>query len=237
MTNTHDYAEKIALLLRKAEGAANEEEAAAYFAMASKLQLKKQISDSEIRAAGQDVPIDELDTMRVSGLDKGAAYIKAKRDMVSGLARIFHCRVTMASDRSFMDLHGHTTDMAFVQAMYDSLCVQMLTMMTQAGPGDRSFKTSFAHGYAYRVVARVGAARASQENEAADTPGTAIMLRDRLVDVEKYFADRFSGMKLRAGYRNRSMRSAAGMAAGAAAADRADLGQRRVAPTRRAIGG
>lgn len=236
MTTTTNYADKIAKLLAKAENTTNEHEAAIYLAKASQLQLEKQISDSDLRAAqGENVPTDDLVTKIVAGLPKGAGYIKAKRDLVYGLASVFNLKVTIAADRSEVRLYGHTTDFEFVQSLFNSLILQMESAMARAR-GDRSFKTSFAHGYVNRVIARLREARHGQESEAVvESPGTALVLRDRSLIVTDYFNSQFGGRKLGSSYKNRSIRSTAGIIAGDAAGRNARLGQPEIR-TRRELG-
>jgi hypothetical protein len=241
-TNSFDYADKIAKLLKMAEGAPNEEMAANYMAKASELQLQHMIADSDIRQAEKG-PQDNLARHFVRGLDKNAGYIKAKRDIVYGLAVIFHCKVTIAKDRSSVALYGFQSDIDFIQTLSDSLQIQMMRHMETAAhtmpryESARTWRTSFAHGFADRVVARLRASRASQEAEAGtNTPGTALVLRDRSQAVAAYFDDIFAGKKLGASYKNRSIRSANGLIAGDAAGSLADLGGKAVRNTsRRAI--
>jgi hypothetical protein len=230
MTN-FDYTAKIAGLLAKAAGTTNEDEAATYRAKASELMLKMQIDQADLDRALKDrqpTP-EEIIPHVVLGLQKGAYVIKAKRDIVFGLAPLFNCRVTIAADRSSVKLYGYESDVQFVQALMSSLIVQLDGQLASM-PGDRSFKTSFAHGFASRVVARMRNARYIQEAEAdVSTPGTALMLIDRKGNVDKFVENYYTGTKLRSSYKNRSIRSAAGVYAGQAAGDRADIGQTRIA--------
>lgn len=236
---TKNYPDLINKLLAKANGTDNELEASTYLAKASALQLEHMISDSDLRAAqGEAAPVDELNAYAVKNLPKGGGYIKARRDIVFGLASIFHCRVTIAPDRSVVRLYGHQSDIDFIQALYDSLSIQMLRHMETDAPRgvDRSWRTSFAHGWVARVVTRLRAARSTQETEASSaTPGTAIVLRSRDVAVQDFFSRQMGGAKLRASYKNRSVRSAAGLYAGDAAGMRADLGGRALGTTRREL--
>lgn len=243
-TPRHDYADKIAKMLAAAESYAQqglEDAAAAYNAKASQLQLEMMIADSDIRAAARGaVPVDELGHQAVQGLPKGAGYIKAKRDLIFGLANIFHLRTTIAHDRSSVQIYGHETDRKFVQQLFDSLVLQLHSHMEydakKWGTADRRWRTSYAHGWVNRVIARLKASRAAQETQAAETPGTELVLRDRSAAVKTYFDDLFAGQRLRSSYKNRSVGSAAGYLAGGEAANRAALGGKAVGSTRRELG-
>lgn len=230
-----DYAGKIASLIAKAEATTFEAERDAFLAKASELQLKWMISDSDVRASrdAKDVT-DDLIRTTAEGVAKNSAFVKAKRDLLTGLCSIFHVRVTIYSDRSGITLFGFSSDVAFVKQLHASLVVQMLAAMERENVRDRSFRTSFAHGYAGRVVQRLQEARTRQESDASsDVPGTAIVLRDRRVQVQRYFEEQLSGVRLRPGYKNRSVRSGQGYVAGCAAGDAANLGQTSVADDRR----
>lgn len=229
-----DYAGKIAALLAKAEATAFEPERDALLSKASELQLKWMISDSDVRASKDRKDVsDYLMRCAAEGVVKNSAFVKAKRDLLTGLCSIFHVKITIYTDRSVMNLFGFASDVAFVKQLHASLVVQMLAAMEQQAHGlnsrDRSWKTSFAHGYAQRVVYRLQQARRTQEAEASSTDaGTALVLRDRSTQVQAYFDEQLSGVKLRSGYKNRSIRSRDGLSAGSAAGDRADLGGTKV---------
>lgn len=234
-----DYAAKIAALIAKAEATPFEAERDALLAKASEIQLKLMISDSDVRASQDRKNVtDDLVRTAAEGVDKNSAFVKAKRDLLSGLCEIFHVKITIYRDRSGMTLFGFASDVSFVKQLHASLVVQMLAAMEREPSRDRSFKTSFAHGYAQRVVFRLQQARRSQEEQAQeDRPGTALVLRDRSTQVQAYFDEQLSGVRLRQGYKNRSVNSRHGLAAGTSAGDRADLGGTRVGTSRRgAIG-
>lgn len=235
MTN-FDYTAKIAALLAMASDPSLSEEAAAnYRAKASQLQLEKQITDADINRAGKS-PEDELGRSVVIGLEKRANVVKAKRDILSGIAPLFNIRVTIAHDRSFMHMHGFESDRKFVQAMFDSLVIQLDGQLAQMR-GDRSFKTSFAHGFANTVVSRLRAARRMQETDAASsTPGAELVLRNRKQLADEFYEGFYAGGRMRTSYKNRSIRNAAGLQAGAIAGNRADIGNTRIENTRKSIG-
>ncbi|MGD9729243.1 MAG: hypothetical protein AB7L09_22035 [Nitrospira sp.] len=233
-----DRAATIAKLLATAESFAregNETTAQAYIDRASQLQLKYMIEDSDIRqAAGKDRVEEKLVSVRVRGVDKGSQFIKARRELVTGLAFVFHCQITLTTDRARMSLWGYESDVQFVQTLFNSLSIQMISLMdddvrrTYRRPVDRSWRTSFAHGYARRVYARLKASRAAQETEAGTTtPGASLVLRSRSEAVQAWFGQQ-AGLRRGSVYKNTSTRSADGYYAGQAAGDRADIGNVRV---------
>lgn len=221
MTN-FDYTSKVAALLAKAAGTSNEDEAATYRAKASELMLKMQIDEADVARAGKQQTPEQIITRVVIGLKKGAFAIKARREIIYWIARLFNVRTTIASNRSYVQLYGYESDVMFVQALFSSLTMQ-LDMLLGHMAGDRSFKTSFAHGFARRVGERMQLSRKGQESEAeTSTPGTAIMLRDRKADVDTWFSGNVQTRG--SSYKNTSIRSGAGYMAGDAAGARADLG-------------
>lgn len=238
---TTPHASKIAALLATAESFAaegNEQAAASYMQKAMELQLRHQLSDEDIRSAGSDhAPSDQLVTKIVIGVAKGSAYVKAKRDLVTGVGQIFNVRVALYSDRSGMLFYGFESDVTFVQTLVSSIIIQLESAVAQTG-GDRSFKTSFAHGYVYRVLRRLREAHtATRVTVEADRPGTDIVLRDRATAVAEYVDVQLGGGRRGPVYTNRSIRDGAGLAAGDRAGMTADLGQTRVTGGRKAIGG
>lgn len=244
MTTTRfDYADKIAKLLAMAEGATNEDMAANYLTKASDLRLRMMISDEDIRRAGGADRKSEDMIKKIVLRDKHAAYVKARRELMTWLASIYNARITMASDRSFMCLYGFESDIAFIEQMYASLILQLATHMkndqarrVNDGASTRSWQTSYAHGWVGRVAQRLRDARQRQEHDVvAEVAGTALVLRDRGVAVTKYFADNTG--KLGSGYKNRSIRSQSGMLAGHAAGNRADIGATRLGGQRAQLDG
>lgn len=105
-----------------------------------------------------------------------------------------------------------------------------LAAATEAGKGNRapSYLASFITGYGAAVAERISARRCEVINA---TPGAEIILASRTQAVEKLYADR-----LAAHTRSRTVDplNAAGLAAGRAAGQRADLGDTRLGPTGRA---
>jgi hypothetical protein len=250
MIMAHDYADKIAKLLKMAEDPSiSEEMAANYLTAASELQLKLQLSDADIRAAGGAKNVtDELTTRNVL-TDKHGNYVKARRELMFGLAKIFNVRATMYTDRSAIILYGFESDIDFVTQMYTSIVIQLRGHMNLdwawvAVPkppwyikeNKRTWCTSYAHGYIARVIERIRHSRRDQENEVrVSTPGAELVLFDRKQAVTKFYDDELSGVKLRASYKNTSINNRDAMVSGYRAGDRADIGHTRVGGQARQI--
>jgi hypothetical protein len=242
MTKPHDYASKIAKLLAMAEDPGiTEEMAANYLAKASELQLSMTISDAQIRAAaGSNHAPEEMFTNVMVLRMKNAPYIKARRELMTGLAFLYNVRPTLAADRSFMGLWGFESDIAFVQQMYTSIELQLANHMDVdwreyiGSDNARAWKVSFAHGYVGRVLDRLRHARSKNVSE---TVGAALVVRDRGEMVQRHYETATAGIvSNRAVYKNTSVNSRDGVTAGYRAGNRADIGNTRVGgDTRRHI--
>lgn len=153
--------------------------------------------------------------------------------------------------RAKMRVWAYESDLRFITTLYTSLLVQMETMMAAdergqgfareavaalGGSGRRTgaqaWWTSYAHGWTDRIWSRLQEIEIRNKQGAeTSAPGTAIVLRDRNALVEQRFAEIYpNSKKFRA---PRSDNSVAGRQAGRAAANRADLGQTRVATGQR----
>jgi hypothetical protein len=237
MANVMNYASKIAKLLAMAEDPnISEEMAANYLAKASEWQLSMTISDADIRAAGGSKNVTEIFSSIKMLAMKNAPYIKARRELLTGLAFLYNCRPTLATDRSFMRIWGFESDLRFIEQMYTSIDLQLANHMAVewreyiGNDPARSWKVSFAHGYVGRVVDRLRDARARQTRAAtADSPGTALVLRDRGEMVEHHYKSATDGL-VRGGsvYKNTSVNSRDGVVSGYRAGNRADIGNTRV---------
>jgi hypothetical protein len=142
-----------------------------------------------------------------------------------------------------MALWGFESDLAFVQQMYTSIELQLGNHMNVewreyiGGDNARAWKVSFAHGYVGRVLDRLRYARRDQEARAtADSPGTALVLRDRGEMVQHAYEDATAGIvSNRSVYRNTSVNSRDGVVAGYRAGNRADIGATRLGTNSRQI--
>jgi hypothetical protein len=246
-------ADKIQKLLALAESeaaAGNEAARDTLIAKASALQLKYAIEDAMLQAAGK-AGTDELVEADFC-TESNTPLIKAKRQLINGLALNNRGNAVMLGDfkpkrgggrrwdnRAKVRVYAHQSDLDFITALYNSLLIQMQTMMAAdernrfigSSPAERKLVASWRVSYAYAWVARVleRIREAKQRNEVAaeaGQPGTALVLRDRTAIVEAHVAGLFPKLG-KAKYRHDD-HSQAGRLAGRAAAERADLGGTKV---------
>lgn len=234
-----DWTEKIRALLELAENESTEEARATFLEKAQALMLTHRIDEATARASGK-TNVGSVDGQIWFREEKTSLLIKAKRELLSGLAILNNCKVIShgPSGRDYMTLVGFESDRKAVSLMFASIMLQLQTdMATQerfnrVSGTLRGWRVSFAHGYGRRVYARLRDAQARQmASHESTTPGTALVLRDTSALV----ADRFQQMfpdtinrKTKLSINNR-----AGYAAGDAAGYRADLGGSRVGGTPR----
>jgi hypothetical protein len=234
-----DWTEKIRALLELAENESTEEARATFLVKAQELMVKHSIDEAMIRAAGGN-EIGGVDGEIWFREDKTSLLIKAKRELLSGLANLNRCKLIShgKSGRDYMTLVGFESDRKAVAMMFTSVMLQLQTdMSTQERLGRvsgplRGWRVSFAHGYGRRVYARLRDAQARQMASATDArPGSALVLRDQSALV----ADRFQQMFPNTISRKTSLsiNNREGYAAGDAAGYRADLGGFRVGGTDR----
>jgi hypothetical protein len=241
------------LALAESEAAAGNEGARdTLIEKASALQLKYAIEDAMLAAAGQ-AGTDEL-THADFCTESNTPLIKAKRQLINGLAQYNRGQALMMGEwktqatgkkagqmkydrRAKIRVYAHRSDLDFITALYNSLIIQMQTMMatdeklaaevTRTGGVPAAWRVSYAYGWVNRVLDRIREAK--QRNEAAaeaDRAGTALVLRDRSQLVHDHIEAQFG--KLRTTRYRRDDHSDAGRRAGRAAADRADLGGKKV---------
>lgn len=247
-------AAKIQALLAQAEGEAalgNEGARDTFLEKAAALQLKYAIDDAMLAVGAQNK--DEL-TEADFCIESNTPLIKAKRQLINGLAHWNRGKAIMMGDfkdkrgggrrwdkRAKVRVYAHESDLQFITMLYNSLILQMQTMMANderkildsyrppARPSAAmaSWRVSYAYGWVDRVLGRIGEAALRNESEAeSGQPGTALVLRDRSQIVKDHVANQFGPLK-KTNYRIDD-KDASGRQAGRAAAERADLGQTKV---------
>lgn len=242
------------LALAEAEAAAGNEGARdTLLERASALQLKYAIEDAMLQAQ-HGVTTDQIITADFC-TESNTPLIKAKRQLINELAYLYRGKAVMLGEwktkkdggnkydkRAKIRVWAHQSDLDFITALYNSLLIQMQTMMAadeakvavelaQYGVPPKTriagWRVSYAYGWVGRVVARLREAKQRTEGTAETSqPGTALVLRDRTQLVVDQVVSLYPSL------RNTSYRvddkDPAGRAAGRAAAERADLGHRRV---------
>jgi hypothetical protein len=234
--------DKIQKLLAQAEGTSHEGEASAFLAKAQELQEAYLIEQHELIRDGQ-AKAEEIGFI-VTLEGKSTPLIKAKRELMWGLAALNRCMSTMAHDRSYVRIYGFESDRELVLAMFNSIMMQLQTAMpiaertdynTFSGPV-KGWRVSFAHGYVRRVLERLNDAqmRRNQDAQAASTPGAELVLVNRAELVKNYLNDNVSTRK-NSGYRTDAAGNEAGYASGDRHGATADLGGTRIGGGRQAI--
>ena len=242
------YAAKIAALLAKAESTTSEAERDALIEKATALQLKYVIDSAMlgVAQAGQRPKPEEIISAKFCE-ERNTPLIKAKRELINGIALTNRCRPLIGVGRAYIIVYGFESDVQFVQGLYNALIIHMQRSLAEeerrAGFGTvrggrkelAAFRVSFAHAYARRIYARLLEIQKSQAQQADnETPGAALALRDRGAEVARYVKP-LSGRA--STYPSGANANAAGAVAGSSAADRADLGRKRVGEANRpAIG-
>lgn len=253
-TTQAQAARRIAALLASAEDAAkagNDALRDSFLDKATALQLQYVIDDAMV--TGQRQPTTETVDTEDFCTESNTPLIKAKRELIAGLAGLYRGRVVMLGEwttakgtgkpkwnkRAKVRVWAHTSDLAFIRAMYTSLLLQLNTEMArderratenmalghllQTG----AWRTSYAHSYVARVVQRLYDVKQRQEETVRDTaPGAALALRDRAGTVSRVVDETHTNLR-QTKYKIEN-NNAAGRAAGHEAANRADLGGRRV---------
>jgi hypothetical protein len=214
---------KIRALLAKAESTTFPEEAESLSAKAQELMARHRIDralvdvgDATSGPVGRRIWLDD-------------PYADAKAQLLAEVAAANRCRAVLMSRIGCSHLIGFPADLDMTELLHTSLLVQATRAMAAAGPQvdrrgrsrTRSFRQSFLIAYAWRIGARLGEASASTENEVDVERGGDLLpvLARREAQVDEAMATVFpktSPMRT-------SASNAAGWAAGAAAADLADL--------------
>ena len=191
-----DWADKIRKVLAKAEDpAATEEERASFLASAQRL-AKDHAVDMHNLGVSDPQRAEAIEGVRWFADDKHTTLIKAKRELLFGLATLNRCR-TVLHGRAFVNLIGHQFDMEIVSMMFTSVMLQLQTAMVVAertahAVNVRSWRVSYAHGYVRRVIERLRYADRSD----ASIPGTALVLVDRTALVNKRLADMYPKLRI-----------------------------------------
>lgn len=196
-----DFAEKVALLLAKAEGTDNPAEAEAYTAKAEELMLKHGIEEAHVQAKRPGAKADPIIIERIH--IKGT-YESATVTYGYAVAPSFHCKSYQSKNQRdgglFIWLVGHTSDVEQAAILVRSMLVQSEMAMRhwwenggrERSGYDRSTKKlarrqfMFGFGNGVRERLREIHNRVVEESE----PGTALVLFDRAKKVD-YWVDEY----------------------------------------------
>lgn len=224
---------KIRALLAKAESTTFPEEAESLSAKAQELMARHRIDRVLVEAGDAgDGPVG-----RRIWLDD--PYADAKARLLASVADANRCRAVLLGKLGCTHLIGFLDDLDMTELLHTSLLVQATRAMAAAGPQidargrsrTRSFRQSFLVAYAWRIGERlheaVEAAEAEVDAEQGGDLLPVLARRDaQLDDAVAAAFPRAAPMKMKIG-------NPAGWAAGAAAAELADLsaGQHLARPT------
>lgn len=226
-------------LLDKAEATQNAHEADAFAKKAAELVARHRIEPSRLRGGAQGFG-DDL-AIRDISMGRGA-YARGRLALLDTIARYHDVRVVFASTPTGTVAHaaGFTSDLDVVEMLYQSLHTQVAAQMAEqrraTAAATQQFRRSFLFGFADRLDQVLGEVRRSVHSQAKATQesasSTELALRERNERVDEFLAQSFG--------RIRSARPAGaaqigGFSAGAAAAERADIGRSKIGG-RREIG-
>jgi len=164
-----------------------------------------------------------------------APYLEAKSQLVTAIGEANRCRSVLYARLGFVALVGEETDLRITELLATSLLVQATRAMVAEGQRagssrSRSFRHAFLVAYAIRVGERLEEASARALDSEAEADARLLpVLADRSQVVERTFDEMF-GETIK---KHISVSNGAGMLAGRAAADRADLTLERRAVGRR----
>lgn len=228
---------RVRKLMDKAAATSNVHEADAFSRKAAELVARHRIDPVTLAQRGAD----EL-TVREIALGRGA-YVRGRLALLMAVAEAHDARVVFGATPSgtIAYVAGHTSDVDVVEVMYTSLHSQAASQMSAerraTSAATQSYRRAFLFGYADRVAksfdeVRKAAEAASPTAVAVDGGGRSLARQERGRRVDAFIGERFG--------RVRTARSAAGAevtgwSAGSDAAERADLGRRRV-EGRRSLG-
>lgn len=230
--------DRVRKLLAKAERTEHPHEADAFATKAAELIAAHRITPAALAAARESGALGR----REVALGRGA-YVRARLRLLSEIARVHDADVVFQTGPDGMTAHvlGFHDDLDAVVVLFDSLHRQAATQMA-AGRGrtpaaTQRWRRAFLFGFGERVGELLRSARRDAETAAAPAhqggaAAMAVALRARRERVTEFAARSFP--RITAASRP-APASAQGWARGRDAAERADLGRRRMGP-RPAIG-
>lgn len=243
---------RVRKLMGKAAATTNPHEADAFAAKAAELAARYRIDPDSVAADARSGNGADRRRPELRELELGrGAYVRARLALLTAVADANDVRVLFTTGPAGMVAHlaGFPDDLDVVTVMYHSLHTQATSQLAgirrSTPAATQRYRRSFLFGYADRIGALLEQSRLDAESaaeaasDAADggrstQPGgpSALMRRTRLAAVDEHVAERFPRVR---SARPPGAAQVGGWTAGAAAADSADVGRRRL-PGRPAIG-
>lgn len=213
--------DKIRGLLTKARNTPYPEEASAFFNKATQLMARYSITESMLAEKRPDFV-----TKTEISLGK---YRTHKESLVVATAQAFGCHV-VKPDHGILALIGFETDLEMLENLLKSLLLQLDSeLLNVSGYNTRTARVNFAYAWCDRVSARITSfyTEAIREYEKTTGNSTALVLVNKEEQVASW-AERFYGYRPRYSTRHHRFNpDSNARSAGAAAGDRADIGQPR----------
>lgn len=219
---TEDIIRRIQGLLNKAEGTKNEHEAATFLEGAQRLMLKYQIDEAALAAANKAAgKVEEIVTKLISIKKKPMTPVH--QTFLNRLAHLYSCRMWYVRGTEANYVVGYEGDVRFVEMLFVSVQIQMLTSLAAAGGGKGQprpivWRKNYADGYYSRVISRMQDIKHKVEDETG--PGTSIVLRDRGLAVQDWLDE---NLNLKTARKTQARIDWAARAAGARDGDHADI--------------
>jgi hypothetical protein len=222
-------------LLDKAAATTNAHEADAFSQKAAELVARHRIdADALVERPRRELIIREIPLGR-------GAYVRGRLALLAAVAEANEARVVFGSTPTGTVAYvaGHRSDLDVVEVMYASLHAQAAARMAAerraTAAATQRYRRSFLFGFADQVGELLAEAQRRAETthpSASARSDVGLARRDRCLEVDDFLVHEF-GRTRRA--RRPAAAHAPGWVAGAAAADGADVGRRRL-PGRRALG-
>lgn len=210
------YVDKVRKLLAKAEGAATEAEAEAFFAKAADLIGKWEIEEAELADAKQAGPATWVINNRVYNLSSYSP--KQDASAMNSVARAMGMRAYFTAyvrgcEAATLVVFGTDDDLDRFEMMWASVSLQMTRFMkleeksTWNRNQQRAFRLGFKVGFGTRIGERIAAARSKATSKALVLVGKSEAIERAMPETRK------TSVKA----------NAAAVEAGRAAAERADI--------------
>jgi hypothetical protein len=223
-------ARRVRKLLDKAEGTSNPHEAEAFSRKAAEIAARHRIDPDRLAATGQSGELG----IRSIHLGRGA-YVRARLSLLVNIAEVHDVRVVFQSQAvgTVALCAGFNDDLDVVEMLYNSLhqqaSAQMARRRSRTGAATQQDRRSFLFGFANRVGQLLAEAAAQAQKQSAPTrrerKEVALALRQRAERVQEYSAQEWGRVRKAQPHRAPQAR---GWSAGSVAAERADLGRKRV---------